>query len=146
MNLPWRIAFEAKRKTGIMQPLGLLWVFTLISINSVARCKEMRQMRSIINIHETTCKRMLKNCKPCHFFVALAGDVKIATCAVYPYKRWTCAIYFVKLYKTSRAMGNAKRELIMVIRKCVDFFSGRKEHGRSMKWHSALLNDSTSST
>lgn len=70
-----------------MQPLGLLRVFTLSSINSVARCKEMRQMRSIINIHETTCKRMFENCKPCHFFVLLAGDVKTATRAVYPYKR-----------------------------------------------------------
>ena len=37
-----------------------------------------------------------------------------------------CAIYFVKLYKTSQAMGNAKRELVMVIRKCVDFFPEEK--------------------
>lgn len=37
-----------------------------------------------------------------------------------------CAVYFVKLYKTSRAMGNTKRELVMVVRRCVEFVPEEK--------------------
>ena len=65
------LLLKVKRKTVIMQPLGLLRVFTLISNRSVARGKKMRQTGNIINNTKATdariitnCKQIFENCKP----------------------------------------------------------------------------------